>query len=295
MLSTRRDFLKYTAIAGTGFIFLPFSSCRSIREKASFLGKIGVCTSYENNRILEEAGYAYIEESVQNFLIPLDDESTFNGKLEKFKSSHLLISACNSFIPGKLKSTGPDAQHEEILKYAETAFRRAQVTGIGIIVFGSSGSRNIPEGFPVQEGLDQFISLCSKIAPIAQKYQVTIALEPLNKSESNIINSVAEGAEIVRTVNHKNFRLLADIFHMQRQNEGPDSIIRNGDLIRHIHIAENAGREAPGVSKEDFTPFFRALKEIDYKGLMSIECSWKDISLQAGPALSELRRQIALV
>jgi len=295
MLRTRRDFLKYTAIAGTGFILLPASSCRDNRKNGSFLGKIGVCTDYNDNRILEDAGYSYIEESVQNFLVPLDAEAIFNGKLAKFKSSHLLIPACNSFIPGKLKSVGPAAQHDEIIKYAETAFRRAQITGIGIIVFGSSGSRNIPDGFPVQEGLDQFISLCSKIAPLAQKYQVTIALEPLNKGESNIINSVAEGAEIVNTVNHKNFRLLVDIFHMLRENESPENIIRNGDLIRHVHIAENAGREAPGVSKEDFTPYFRALKEIDYKGLLSIECNWKDISLQAGPALAELRRQLDLV
>ena len=266
MLRTRRDFLKYTAIAGTGFILLPAASCMGNRKKASFLQKIGVCTGYVNNRILEEAGYSYIEESVQNFLVPLDDEAIFNEKLAKFKESHLLIPACNSFIPGKLKSTGPDAQHEEIIRYAETAFRRAQITGISIIVFGSSGSRNVPDGFPLQEGLDQFISLCSKLAPLAQKYHVTIALEPLNKAESNIINSVAEGAEIVKTVNHKSFRLLADIFHMRRENESPDNIIRNGDLIRHVHIAENAGREAPGVNKEDFTPFFRALKEIDYKG-----------------------------
>ena len=295
MLRTRRDFLKYTVIAGTSFILLPAYSCMRNKKNASFLGKIGVCTAYDNNRILEEAGYSYIEESVQNFLVPLDEEAAFTEKLEKFKSSHLLIPACNSFIPGKLKSTGPDAQHEEIMRYAETAFHRAQITGVGIIVFGSSGSRNIPEGFPVKEGMDQFIGLCTRMAPLAQKYQVTIALEPLNKSESNIINSVAEGAEIVQTVNHLNFRLLADIFHMLRENESPENIIKYGDLIRHVHIAENAGREAPGVSKEDFTPYFRALKEIDYKGLMSIECSWKDISLQAGPALAELRRQIALV
>jgi len=60
MLRTRRDFLKYTAIAGTGFILLPAASCMGNRKKASFLQKIGVCTGYVNNRILEEAGYSRI-------------------------------------------------------------------------------------------------------------------------------------------------------------------------------------------------------------------------------------------
>lgn len=295
MSQTRRDFLKYTAVAGTGIILLPTASSRGERKKASFLSKIGACTAIKNNSILADAGYSYIEESVQNFLVPLNDEATFNGKLAGFRSSRLPVTACNSFIPGKLKSTGPDAQHDEIIKYAETAFQRARITGVGIIVFGSSGSRNIPDGFPVNEGRDQFISLCKKIAPVAGKYGVTVVLEPLNKAESNIINSVAEGAEIVKAVDNRNFRLLADIFHMMRENEGPGSIIKNGDLIRHIHIAENNGRAAPGVSKEDFTPYFRALKDIGYKGLISIECSWLDIALQAGPALAELKRQIDLV
>ena len=163
------------------------------------------------------------------------------------------------------------------------------------LVFGSSGSRNIPDGFPRKEGMDQFISLCKKIAPLAEKYDVTIVLEPLNKGESNIINSVAEGAEIVTSVDHKNFMLLADIFHMLRENEGAENIIKHGDLIRHIHIAENTGREAPGANGEDFTRYFRALREIDYKGLMSIECNWKDLTLQAQPALTELRLQIDLL
>jgi sugar phosphate isomerase/epimerase len=228
---------------------------QELQRKSLLPRKDRVCTAYDNNRIFEEAGYSYIEESVQNFLVPLDEEAIFNDKLAKIKSSHLLIPACNSFIPGKLKSTGPDAQHDEIIRYAETAFRRAQITGIGIIVFGSSGSRNIPEGFPVKEGMDQFISLFTRIAPLAKKYQVTIALEPLNKSESNIINSVSEGAEIVQTVNHLNFRLLADIFHMRRENESPESIIKNGDLIRHVLIAENAGRAARVSAKRISFPF----------------------------------------
>lgn len=295
MSQSRRNFIRYTGLAGTGILIAPLISCRNNVRKSPFLSDIGVCTNYSNYSIIEEAGYSYIEESVQNFLVPLDDEAVFEARMELMRSSNLLIPACNSFIPGKLKCVGPDAVHEDIIKYADTAFRRAQRAGTGIIVFGSSGSRNIPDGFPRQEAMDQFIAICKKIAPVAGKYDVTIVLEPLNKSESNIVNSVAEGAEIVRTVNHKNLMLLADIFHMLRENEGPESIVKNRDLLRHTHIAENTGRSAPGVNGEDFTPYIRALKEIEYKGLLSIECSWKEMEKEASPALIELRRQIDLV
>jgi sugar phosphate isomerase/epimerase len=106
---------------------------------------------------------------------------------------------------------------------------------------------------------------------------------------------VSEGAEIVRTVNHKNFMLLPDIFHMLRENEGPESIIKHNNLLRHTHIAEINSSSAPGVNGEDLTPYLRALKEIEYKGLLSIECNWRNMAKEASPSLIELRRQIDLV
>jgi sugar phosphate isomerase/epimerase len=292
MTTSRRNFLKSSALLGTGILINPLNSFTNSIKGGKLLNEIGVCTDFLNYPVIEEAGYSYIEESVQNFLVPLESESVFNEKLGLMKKSRLPVPSMNNFIPGKLKSVGPDAVHDEILKYAETTFRRAQIVGVKNIVFGSGGSRRIPDGFPGETARQQFISLCKKISPVAEKYDVVIVLEPLNRSECNILNSVADGGEIVNIVNHKNFRLLADIYHMLRENESPESIIKYGNLIRHIHIAENAGREAPGINNEDFTPYFRALKEINYRGLMSVECNWKNLAEQAAPALKFLRKQI---
>lgn len=295
MLSSRRNFIKSSILTGTGVLLSPLFSCRNSKKAGKILENIGICTDLSNWNILEAAGYSYVEESVQNFLVPLEDESVFNLKLALLKQSKLPVPVLNGFIPGKLKSVGPDAVHDEILKYVEIAFRRAQIVGVKNIVFGSGGSRRIPDGFPREEAREQFISLCRKMAPVAEKYDVIIDLEPLNKGECNILNSVADGGEIVKSVNHKNFMLLADIYHMLRENESPDSIIKSGDLIRHVHIAENKDRAAPGVYNEDFTPYFKALKEIDYKGLLSLECRWQNMAEQAGMALLTLQNQIKAI
>ena len=135
----------------------------------------------------------------------------------------------------------------------------------------------------------------NKLAPFAKKYDVVISLEPLNTKECNFINSVAEGGEIVRAVNHENFRLLADIYHMLMENESPSNINKYGDLLYHTHIAEKTGRTAPGVNNEDFTPYLKALKEVKYEGRMAIECSWNDLEEQAAPALSVMRSQILYI
>ncbi len=240
-------------------IMLSFFSCSSSKPD-TFLTEIGVCTSVSNADTLAAHGYTYIEESVGGFLMPDKSEAEFNQKLQQAQNAAIPVKACNSFIPGRLKSVGPEAVHPEILKYMETAFRRAQKADVEYIVFGSGGSRSIPEGFPHEEARRQFITLCTQMAPIAAKYDVVVVLEPLNTKECNFINSVEEGGKIVEEVNHPNFRLLADIYHMLMDNEGPESIEKYGHLIQHTHIAEKEGRAAPGKQRRFYGLFQSAEK-----------------------------------
>jgi sugar phosphate isomerase/epimerase len=242
--------------------------------------------------MLATHGYTYVEESVGNFLMPTKSEEEFNEVLQQAQNAAIPVKACNSFIPGSLKSVGPDAVHPEILEFMETAFQRAQKAGVEYIVFGSGGSRGIPDGFSRDEARRQFIDLCSQMAPIAAKYNVVVVLEPLNTKECNFINSVLEGGEIVEEVNHPNFRLLADIYHMMMDGEGPESIEKYGHLIQHTHIAEKEGRAAPGTHNEDFTAYFKALKNVGYEGKMSIECRWENLESQAPTAIAAMKNQL---
>ncbi len=242
---------------------------------------------------MQQYGYRYVEESVSRFLMPTKSEEEFNKLLEEAANSPLPVKACNGFIPGNLKSVGAEALHEEILQFAETAFRRAQRAGVEFIVFGSGGSRSIPDGFSREKARIQFIELGQKMAPIAQAYNVTIVLEPLNTTECNFINSVEEGGEIVKDINHPNFRLLADLYHMKMDDEeGAESIVKYGKLIKHIHIAEKQDRAVPGTYNEDFRPYFNALKKIGYKGKISIEARWKDFDSQIPVAIKTINTQI---
>jgi len=122
---------------------------------------------------------------------------------------------------------------------------------------------------------------------------VVVAIEPLNRDETNFINTVAEGAAVVRETGHPNIRLLADIYHMLRENEGPDALVDAGPLLRHVHIAEKDGRTPPGFAGDDFTPYLRALRRAGYAGAISIECRWDDLAAQLPAALKALRDQIA--
>jgi len=295
MKPSRRDFIRLSAIVGTGFLFTPSKSFGLASEAGKFLEKLGISTSITNNGILALAGYSFVEENVRGFLVPSEPDSVFEEKLALLKASKLPVEACNSFLPGNLKCVGPAPAHEEILKYAEIAFRRAQMAGVKTIVFGSGGARRVPENFSREEAKNQFISLCKQLAPYAKKYDVVISLEPLNTRECNLINSVAEGGEIVEAVNHKSIRLLADVYHMLMENESPSNITKYGHLLYHTHIAEKTGRTSPGVNNDDFRPYFKALKDVKYDGRMAIECSWKNMEVQASDAIKVMRSQLASI
>jgi sugar phosphate isomerase/epimerase len=292
MKSNRREFLRIMMMAGTGIAVSPkLVSCGAARNEA-IVTEIGVCTGVNNAEMLAQMGYDYIEEGVRSFLVPQHDEEAFLKNLEVASKAPIPVKACNSFLPGDLKSVGPDAVHPEILEYSRTTFRRAQKAGVEHIVFGSGGSRRIPDGFSQQEATNQFISLLKQMAPIAGEYNVIIVLEPLRSGETNFINTVAEGAVIVEKVNHPNFRLLADIYHMLMEDEGPESIINHASLLHHMHIAEKEGRSIPGTHGEDFTPYFEAMRKANYRGRISIEGRWESMEAQAPVALNVMRQQM---
>lgn len=288
---SRRAFIKSSA-GLAGMAFLSTDSLWAPNKKDII--PLGVCTSYSNAVLIKSFGYSFVEEGVGRFLIP-DEKSGGDAQFAKntqlVKSVGVPVRSYTSFFPGDLKSVGEETHHDAILQRTELALKRAKEVGSTNIVFGSGGSRRIPDGFDRERAKLQHIELSKKMAPIAEKYGITISIEPLNRSETNFVNSLAEGAEIVEAVNNPWFRLLADIYHMKKDGEGPEQIRKYGKLIVHCHIAEKENRTAPGVEGDDFRPYFKALKKIKYKNGLSLECRWKDFETEVKNAIGVIQKQ----
>ncbi len=255
-------------------LFLSSSLLNAQLIEKDFLSQLGVCTNLAKYPLLKGVGYTYVEESVGRFLVPEMIEDSFQVRLAQMKSLGANVYSCNSFIPAKLKSVGQEANHKAILDYASIAIRRASEAGVKTIVFGSGVSRKIPEGFSKDSARIQFVSLLKEMAPIAQKYNVVISIEVLNSGETNFINSLAEGASIVNEVNQSHIKLLADIYHMMRDDEPAIELYKYSSIIFHCHIAERETRTAPGIAGDDFVPYLKALYDGAYKRRLSMECKW---------------------
>jgi sugar phosphate isomerase/epimerase len=275
-------------------IFTAVFIMTSFYTKDKFHPEIGVCTLPSNSVMLKEAGYDYLETGVAEILMPNSPEDKFEEKLKIIKDAGFKIYACNGFLPAILKSVGPEANHDSILRYAEITFRRAKKSGIKTIVFGSGDSRRAPEGFDKQKAVQQFIDLLKKISPIAAKYDIVISIEVLNSPSTNIINHISEGLEVAKAVNHPNCKILVDFYHMVTEGDAPEEILKCEGYIYHCHIGEKEKRTAPGMMGDDFRPYFRALRKINYKGNITIEASLgDDMKKQLPLSLAEMKKQIA--
>lgn len=253
---------------------------------------LGVCTSFENDSLLNAAGFSYIEESARKILAPAVPDSTFESQLARIRKMKLKVETCNLFMPGSIRLIGKEADEKVILGYVDSLMQRAKIAGIKIIVFGSAGSRKLLDGMDPEQSKKELIAISRKMAEVAKKYDRIIAMESLNRSEDNFMNSLQIVTDVAQQVNHPNFRLTVDLYHMKKEGEDPADILKAAPYLVHCHIAEKEGRRAPGTSKEDFKPYFAALRKANFKGRIMIESGWKNMAEESKPAFLYLTEQL---
>ena len=233
--------------------------------------RLGIVAPIEQDSLIYASGFRMLGESVGKMLSPSLTEEQFQQNLTRIKTTRCKVFLCNIFFPGSIKIAGPVVDENRVLGYADTVFLRAKRAGIPFIVLGSGGARRIPEGYDVEKAKADFESLCRKLAKVAGKYGIMIALESLQATETNFLNTLKSASEVVRAVNDPNFKLNADIFHMMREGESPQSIVDAADVLVYCEIAEKQSRSFPGVKGDDFKPWLRALRKAKYKGHIFIE------------------------
>ncbi len=225
-------------------------------------------------KTLSDAGCDFFEFGV-GMLCPESPQSLF----EEFKG---LVSDCslraecfNSFIPADLKVTGPDVDKARLDNYLAAATERAAELGGEIIVFGSGDARHVPEGFSRKRAHDQILEFLEAAANYAKKHGLVIAIEPLNRAETNVINSIAEAVQFADELMQPEVQVLVDFYHQMLEDEAFDEIVRAGERIVHVHVADT-DRLYPGSGKYDYGRFARSLADAGYNKRISVECNFRD-------------------
>ncbi len=250
--------------------------------------KIGFCAKLDRIGEVAAAGFDYIEPPVAAAAAWTEEE--FEKYLELVKNAPIPAPAFNVLFPGEIALLAPGAEEKTIADYLRGAFARVQKLGGKVVVFGSGRSRKRPEGMPYADAFRRLTEIARLIGEIAGQYGITIVIEPLNRGETNMINSVAEGADLAAAANHPQVKLLADYYHIAVEGHAPEDLARVGG-IAHCHIAAPKGRRAPLKAEEGFKTMFAAMKQTNYTGLVSVEGGADDLSAE-GPVSVRLLKNL---
>src|SRR5262245_7625001 len=199
---TRRTFL---AAAGTAALS-PFARGRAAKVK------VGVCTNDIAGAV--RYGFDYIEPSAADIAAMTEDQfQQFSGQV---LASPIRCEAFNGFIRRpELVVLGNEVPAAALKDYAEACLPRCRKLGASIVVWGSAGSRKVPDGFSRDRAREQIAAFLQMAGEVARRYDIVIAIEPLRRQESNILNTGAEALEIVRMVKHPNVRMIIDYYHLR--------------------------------------------------------------------------------
>lgn len=147
----------------------------------------------------------------------------------------------------------------------------------GIVVPAAWGmfSLRLPPLVPPRSAAEDkriLLDSLSRLNEVAEKHSVTVFLEPLNRYEDHMINTLEQARYYIDQGRFSHVALIADFYHMNIEEAHIDeSILAQKDFIRHIHLADSH-RYQPGSGHTDFESGFSALKEIGYTGAMAFEC-----------------------
>lgn len=248
--------------------------------------RFGCCTGLDKMRVVQDAGYDYIELGVGAVKAESPD-AEFEPVRDEILSYSIVPEVWNGLLPGDIRVTGPEVDIYRVERLLRTAFQRIEEIGGEIVVFDSGESRKAPDGFPVEKAREQIVEFVTLAGQIAGTYGITIAIEPLNIKETNIINSVMEAVEIVRAADHPFVKVLADLYQISEAKEPILDVVDAGNDLVHTHTADT-GRLYPGSGSYPHTEFFEALRSIGYNDRMSVECKFNDFNTECAKALDFL-------
>lgn len=181
---------------------------------------------------------------------------------------------CGAFGPNRnICSSDPQLREnarEYLLWLIEAAAQLGSATVCGPM-YSAVGKDHIDDPVERHKEWHRAVSGIRDMAHVAQKQGIKLAMEPLNRFETDMINVVSQGLEFIDETGMENVGLHLDSFHMHLEEKNSGAAIRQaGSRIFHFHACEN-DRGIPGSGQVRWNEIAQALKDVDYQGPVVIE------------------------
>jgi sugar phosphate isomerase/epimerase len=177
--------------------------------------------------------------------------------------------------PDGLSLTDPDASlRNRTLGVMTRLIDLCAELGGSVLVHCSPKQRQIAPGETHATAWSRLRDALAQVALTAARAGVVYCIEPLSKRETSLINTIADGAELVRSINHPNLKTMIDCSAAGQTETDPvpdliDRWLPTG-LIAHLQV-NDPNRRGPGQGEMKFAPILTALKRHHYSGTIAVE------------------------
>jgi len=219
--------------------------------------------------------------------IPVEYPELIDGKevRKALDANGLSPIVCGAFGPTRDLTHDDPAVHKNCIDYIVQCFELCNAWDAKFVagpMYSSVGkARMIPQEQRKVEW-ERAVTNLQKVCKIAGDYGVQIALEPLNRFETDLVNTAEDVVRLVRDINHPAAKILLDGFHMSiEERDLEKAIVTAGDNLIHVQVSENY-RGIPGTGQTPWQAFRKGLEKINYDGCVSIESFTPEIKELAG-------------
>lgn len=190
---------------------------------------------------------------------------------------HLQATSICGMYPGPTADAPRDLSHPDpgvrraAVEYVRACVALAQEVGASVVIVTPNPvGKTRPLAAPAEEW-EWAVDAVRQAAQATQGSAVRLAIEPINRYETYLINSIARAIEFVRTVDHPNVAAMLDTFHSNIEDpDVADAARAAGPLLAHVHVADS-NRQGVGRGHIDFRRLVHALVEIGYAGALVLE------------------------
>ncbi|WP_432855089.1 TIM barrel protein [Amycolatopsis sp. CA-161197] len=180
---------------------------------------------------------------------------------------------CSMWIGnGRDLSSADPAERRSAVAYGHAVTDMAATVGAPTVVVCPARLWRVTPSGPTHDERAWAVDGIRQVAEYAGERGVQVTIEPWNRYETHLVNTVADAAGFAREVGLSNVGVLPDTFHMNIEETGQlsERIEEHSSFVNHVHFSDS-NRGAPGTGHIDFAPIVRTLLEIGYDGYVTFE------------------------